>query len=209
MTRRVLVVGESGQSNDLYDAQAIRHLILAHEPTWQVKVLKQPPVLAKSRTAAMAKAAGRLASLYRSASRNQPIDCLFNHADTDAVEPSHLPAAATIEKALADAGCPGHAAVCAWELEAWFFLWPNAIEATRGAWKVPRKLRGRDVGQLADPKALMSRDVLQAGAKPQVAYQEKHAPEVAEHIGRRLNEREGKSDSYDRFVAQIKACGNR
>lgn len=206
MTRRVLVVGESGQSNDLYDAQAIKHLILAHQPTWEVKALKRPAVLAKGEEKALAKAASRVADLYRQASAHAHIHGVFNHADTDAVEPSHVPAAEVIEASLASAGCPGFAAVCAWELEAWFFLWPEAIEATRQAWKVPKTLRGRDVGQLADPKAMMRNDVLKGASKPQLSYQEKHAPEVAQQIALRIHDREGKSLSYDRFVAGIKAC---
>lgn len=206
MTRRVLVVGESGQSNDLYDAQAIRHLILAHQPAWEVKALKRPAVLAKGKEKVLAKAAGRVASLYRQASKDRPVDCVLNHADTDELEPSHEQAAQIIEAALADAGCPGFAVVCAWELEAWFFLWPEAIEATRAAWRVPAKLRGRDVGQLTDPKGLLRHDVLRADAKPQLAYQEKHAPEIAEQAAQRLRQRNGKSESYDRFVAQIAAC---
>jgi hypothetical protein len=202
----VLVVGESGQSNDLHDAQAIKHLILAHQPTWEVRALKRPAVLAKGKEKALAKAANRIAKLYRQASGETPIHAVFNHADTDEVEPSHVPAAEVIEASLADAGCPGYAAVCAWELEAWFFLWPDAIEATRRAWKVPKKLRGRDVGQLADPKAVMRREVLKGASRPQLAYQEKHAPEVAQQIAPRIHDREGKSRSYDRFVARIEAC---
>lgn len=202
----MLVVGESGQSNDLYDAQAIRHLILAHQPTWEVRALKRPPVLAKGKEKVLVKAATRVADLYRQALADAPVHCIFNHADTDEVEPSHVGAAEAIEAALASAGCPGFAAVCAWELEAWFFLWPDAIEATRRVWKVPKSLRGRDVGQLVDPKAIMRRDVLKKASKPQLAYQERHAPEVAEQIAQRLRDRKGKSGSYDRFVAQIEAC---
>jgi hypothetical protein len=68
VTRRVLVVGESGQSNDLYDAQAIKHLILAHQPTWDVKALKRPAVLAKGKEKALA---GRPAALLPSTDRRQ------------------------------------------------------------------------------------------------------------------------------------------
>ena len=207
MSRRVLVVGESGQTNDLYDAQAIKVLIEAYRPAWQVQASKKPAVLAKGKEKAMAKAANRVAKLYQQASRARSIDCVFNQADTDAVEPSHEQVALDIEAALATAGCPGHAAVCAWELEAWFFLWPEAIEATRAAWSVPNSLRGRDVGQLNDPKSLLRTKVLKTGAKPQLAYQEKHAPEVAVEIASRLEKRKGKSLSFDRFVAQIEACG--
>jgi hypothetical protein len=203
----VLVVGESGQSNDLYDAQAIKVLIEAHRPSWHVQATKKPAILAKGKEKATAKAAGRVAKLYRQASRARPIDCVFNQADTDAVEPSHEQAAKDIEDALASEGCPGHAAVCAWELEAWFFLWPAAIDATRNAWSVPQSLRGRDVGQLTDPKALMREQVLKTGSKPQLAFQEKHAPEVAAQIATRLPERQGKSLSFDRFVERIEACG--
>lgn len=207
MSRRVLVVGESGQSNDLYDSQAVKLLIEAHRPDWVVQASKKPAVLAKGKARATARAADRVAKLYRQASRARAIDCVFNQADTDAVEPSHEKAAADIEKALADAGCPGHAVVCAWELEAWFFLWPEAIEATRSVWSVPNGLRGRDVGQLNDPKSLMRTEVLMKGAKPQLAYQEKHAPEIADQIKSRLGDRNGKSLSFDRFVKQVEACG--
>lgn len=206
---RVLVVGESGQSNNFYDAQAVKCLIEAHRPHWHVQASNRPPVLAKGKAKAAARAADRVATLYRQVSRARPIDCVFNQSDTDAVEPSHEAAAAAIESALAEAGCPGHAAVCAWELEAWFFLWPEAIEATRTAWSVPKHLRGRDVGQLTDPKSLLRTQVLRKGARWQLAYQEKHAPEIAANIKSCLDRRDGTSLSFDRFIAQIEACSTR
>lgn len=208
MTKKVVVIGESGRSNDRYDAQAVRHLILAHQPDWQVTALKKPAVMVRGRAAARAKAATRVADLYRQLSQDQAVDAVFNQADTDEVEPSHEAAASAIEAALSSAGCPGYAAVCAWEIEAWFFLWPEAIEAVNAAWKVPKSRRGRDVGQFTSPKEILKTEVLKRGSRPQLAYQEKHAPLIAEAAAADIDAVEGSSRSYKHFVGRIVACAS-
>lgn len=205
MTRRVLVVGESGQTSDEYDAKSIAALVRAAKPSWHVKALRSPPLLAKGQERQKLKsAAARLASLHRQVGAKHPYDALINHADTDAVEPSHVEPAERIERELGAAGCPGHAAVCAWELESWFFLWPGAIEAARPtAWAVPANLRDRDVGQLQDPKRILKDRVLRTGRPAGLAYRERDAPLIAEQIAPRFADRTGSSRSFDRFLGAL------
>ncbi|MCP9491105.1 MAG: hypothetical protein MSC31_14705 [Solirubrobacteraceae bacterium MAG38_C4-C5] len=206
MSRRILVVGESGQSSDDYDAKAVATLISGLRPDWTVHPRKKPPLLAKTGDRRkLAASAERLASLWRQEGAVRRVDCLYNHEDTDDVEPSHVPLAARIESSLRSAGCPGHAVACAWELEAWFLMWPDAIEATRRAWVVPRRLRGRNVGQITDPKRELETR-LAVGKPPQLRYQEKHAPEVAAQIASRLSQRTGTSESYERFLRTLDEC---
>lgn len=205
MTRRVLVVGESGQTSDEYDAKSIAALARAAKPSWHIKPLRQPPLLAKSQDREKLRVvAARLAALHQQAGAKHPYDALINHADTDDVEPSHVEPAERIEAQLRAEGCPGHTAVCAWELEGWFFLWPEAIEAARpSAWAVPANLRGRDVGQLRDPKGLLRDRVLRSGKPAGLAYRERDAPLIADQVAPRFAERTGTSKSFDRFLSAL------
>lgn len=205
----MLVVGESGQTADDYDAKAIARIISALRPEWTVLARKNPPLLSKTRDREkLAANAQRLANLWKQESACHPVDCLYNHEDTDAVEPSHEATAVRIESALRAAGCPGHAVACAWELEAWFLMWPEAIEATKRAWTVPSGLRNRQVGKIADPKREL-REKLARGKPPQVQYHEKHAPEIAAQIASRIGDRTGSSQSFDRLIEALDACADR
>jgi hypothetical protein len=209
VSRRVLVVGESGQTADDYDAKAIATIIGALRPEWTVLARKNPPLLSKTNDRQrLASSAQRLANLWKQESARVLVHCIYNHEDTDAVEPSHEETADRIELALRAAGCPGHAVACAWELEAWFLMWPEAIEATKKAWTVPNSLRNRQVGKIVDPKREL-REKLARGKPPQVQYHEKHAPEIATQIASRIGDRTGSSQSFDRLVETLDACAAR
>jgi hypothetical protein len=192
----------------MYDARALATLATAVKPECHTEPRRDAPLFAKgSDRRRVLSEAQRVAELWKQENARRPVDAVLVHEDTDDVEPSHVALAEQIERALDRVGCPGVAVVCAWEIEAWFFLWPDAIEATRTAWVVPAALRGRATGLIQDPKRALRTQCLRAGAKARLRYQEKDAPDIAEQIVGQFASKSGSSGSFDRFVSKLANLG--
>jgi hypothetical protein len=203
VTKRVLVVGESP-----YDASVIATFARLLCPGWICEPRRDAPLFAKAgEERRILSEAQRIAELWKQENNRRTVDGVVVHEDTDAAEPSHSEVASRIEAALESAECPGVAAVAAWETEAWFFMWPEAIEATKSAWLVPGSLRGKSTGHIQDPKSMLRSRCLRPGAKQRLRYQEKDAPDVAAQIAKRFGQRSGTSQSFDRFAEKLADLG--
>lgn len=208
----MLVFGE----ND-HDRAALKHLIEALCPHVEARPMRAPLVLIKNASATDAPTrAERIVETVQAASALSDIRCVFAHEDADDVEPSHEAIAARIEQALRDAGCPcqAHAVVPAWEIEAWWLLWPDLVGGIRPSWREPTQLASRQIGLVRDAKESLAAAVRPSGLSPGARkrfpdYRESDSIEIARRIrgeSRANDPAVGRSASYDRFRRSVTEC---
>ncbi|WP_203960468.1 hypothetical protein [Actinocatenispora thailandica] len=119
------------------------------------------------------------------------------HRDADDPDPDGAVAIA-LSNDLAPLG-RAHPVVPVEEIEAWWFLFPDAVEAVRpSAWRDTIPRRARDVERIRNPKQELQR---LTGRRKKARYEEAESPRVAEFV-RQLGLRpQGSSASYHRFGA--------
>ena len=205
---RVLVFGE-----DPNDTEAIKELFRALRPKAPApKPLRDPIVLVKNRDAASVRANAEEAAraVVRAAGVKFDVKLVIAHEDCDAVEPAHLPLAARIEGAWGKAlGLPVIGVAPAWETEAWFYLWPDAVAAVNSSWSaLPRK--PRNAGKIQDAKEQLRRDLRPGGGTRVDDYQESDAPRIAAKVRERREVNEPlanvTSGSFDEFKKKVLAA---
>ncbi len=207
----VLVYGE-----DENDTKTLREFLVGLKPSLEGKVhtRREPLVLIKNaRLDEVKPRAERIANAVKAERVRYEVQCVFAHEDCDDLEPAHVAVCKKIEDALQAAGCPAHAVVPAWEMEAWFFLWPEAVKAISQRWRLPDNYRGRHVGRIRNAKEELKRQVvpndLPKHERPHFrGYQESDAPTIARNVRERgeVNRPGGRSDSYERFRQSVDAC---
>jgi hypothetical protein len=208
--RLVLVYGEA-----LNDAKAIAELIQALKPgmTAVVAPRRQPLVLIRDADPRTARGrAARLADAVAAERALADVVCVFAHEDCDDVEPAHEQVAHKIEQTLAAAGCAAHAVVPAWEIEAWWLQWPEAVQATNPSWRLPDDYVGRDVGRIRNAKEELRRCLVRGfdaeRRRRTRPYRESDSPTIAAHVRSRREAETPKatSQSYERFRVSVDSC---
>lgn len=202
--RIVLILGESPN-----DSEAIRELLLALRPDLPTAATRRRPlVLIKDREKARARAnAVAIAALVRAEKTRNKVAKVFAHQDCDALEPSHLELGERIEKTLKEAGVDAIAVTPAWELEAWWFLWPDAAVAHCPSWRRPKAPREK-VGLITNAKEVFRRALRPAGREPRVRdYVESDGPGIAAKVRSLglIGRRAANSDSFEVFAAKVRA----
>lgn len=198
----VLVFGE-----DDYDRQSIAELVRALCPEAPpVRKRQSPLVLVKGREAAEAeKNAKKAAGVVRAAMRKADVRLVIAHQDCDAVEPAHIALSGSIESTWGkEMPCPVVAATPAFEMETWWFLFPDAVAKVVSAWR-PLPRGNRDVGNINNAKEALTRALRPNTKKKPRDYTESDASEVARHV-RELEVVQkpiGKSNSFLRFANAI------
>ncbi|EYF02467.1 hypothetical protein [Chondromyces apiculatus] len=97
-------------------------------------------------------------------------------------------------------------------MEAWWFLWPDAVKAANQSWRKPDDYLGKNVGMIRDAKEELKRRVVPRGAKPGRGgfrgYTDADAPRIAAEVSRLgiADKPGGQSGSYDRFRRSVAAC---
>jgi hypothetical protein len=204
---RILNFGE-----DENDTRAIRELLLGLRPDLdgKVKHFRSPPVLIKdTRPENIPDRVDRIVALVKAEQIVANVVGVFVHEDCDAPEPAHRELTSKIENAFAVARCPAHAVTPAWEMEAWWFLWPAATKRVRPTWRGLDPYLGRDVGKIANAKEELRRALRPTGARKPPDYRESDAPLIATAV-RELNLAAlpgGHSDSYRMFRDSAERCG--
>jgi hypothetical protein len=205
----ILIFGESDN-----DRAALQELFRAFRPDLEkirVRPRRQPLVLMKKDNLpeTRRKTTDSIAALVRAEAVSMTVKAVIAHTDCDAIEPAHESLAETIEAELEAGGVPNPiAAIPAWEIEAWWMLFPAAIAATRPCWaKVD--YANRHVGSIANAKEVLRRDL-----RPKSSRARDTCPDFAESDGIRiaLKIREmslqgqpcGKSGSFERFARKIR-----
>ncbi|MBT9556661.1 MAG: hypothetical protein IV100_11565 [Myxococcales bacterium] len=201
----VLVFGE-----DDNDRQVLVELIKAIRPTCPtIDKRRHPLVLVKGRAAAeQRKNATEIAKVVRAAQVVRDVRLVVAHQDCDAVEPAHFAVSEAIELELKASGVPVVAATPAWEMEAWFYLWPDAPAHVNHNWA--RAARpGQRVGLIKDAKETFRRELRpkKAGKAPR-DYEESDAPEIARHVREQglIGTLDAKSESFERFYDALRAA---
>lgn len=205
----ILVFGESDNGRT-----ALVELFRALRPdlaSVSVKTMREPLILMKgdNRPGTRQKTTDRIADLVRAETVARPVKAVIAHEDCDDTEPAHETLAATIEAELTAAGVPNPiAATPAWEIEAWWMLFPEALRATRSCWATVDHA-GRDVGRIQHAK-----DQLRRQLRPVTAQARARCPDYAEsdgikiaaaiHALDQIDKERGQSASFAAFKAKIR-----
>lgn len=196
----ILVFGEN-----LNDADSIKSLLAHAQPDLARRLRSRPRPVSLTRTAkgpAVRKWIDELAGVVAATERaGTPVHAVVVHRDADGPD-----ATASVHQQLADQlttlPCAGHPVVPVQMTEAWWFLFPDAVEAVRPrAWRdlVPRK--DRDVETINDPKSELQRLTRRAGHE----YSEADSPAIARKVSELSPVQYGRSASYSRLLATAAA----
>jgi hypothetical protein len=206
---RILIYGESTN-----DTAALRELVAALRPelAGRLKPLRQPLVLIKNANANEIPARARkIAASVKAEMTLGPVCGVIAHEDCDDVEPADADVATKIESALtAQLPVAVHAVVPAWELEAWWFLWPDAVVAFQPSWRRPDDYVGKRVGLVKNAKEELGRKIKPRGkgARRVRPYAEKDSVSIAAKVREMdlANSPQATSHSYERFRARLDEC---
>lgn len=190
----ILIFGEN-----LNDSQSIKELLLASNSALDhrhLKALPKPMSLTReAKSDAVHRWITQLDSAVRAHSASAPVRGIVVHRDADGPDPD-----GARYQQLAEQLRPltGHAVVPVQAIEAWWFLFPDAVEAVRpSAWRglVPR--RSRDVERISNPKAELCRATRTPGAPE---YAEADSPAVARNVRRLALTPNASCPSFERLV---------
>lgn len=199
----VLLFGES--SNDTH---AISHLIESIRPDLPpTKPLRRPLVLSISAAREKRRSvADEISSLCKALSATNRVVAVVAHRDCDDIEPAHKRVSETLVSDLRAAGVPQP--ICAspaFEIEAWWLLWPDACASVRNCWRRVN-INGRDVGQIRDAKEYLTRALRPKGSVSRCPdYSESDGIKIAKAVkdGKLLSKPAAVSASFQSFREQI------
>lgn len=209
----VVIFGESDN-----DRKAIASLVRALCPSARTKIMRTPLVLIKNASPADAPSrADRVAAAAQAVHSRENVRCVLAHEDADTTEPGHVPVAERIERTLSQAGTPGkvHAVVPAWEIEAWWFMWPEIVAGCYERWAEPKVSTPPGGIQNAKERlthAVRPTQLSTAQRKRFPDYRESDSIKIADAIrseGKADRPALGLSQSYDRFRASVADCCSR
>lgn len=180
--RLFLVFGE-----DPSDRAALSHLLRALSPVGSkptVKNLRQPIILSRiAKAGKRRKIAEEIAAFSKGHEKDGCKVFAIAHRDCDAVEPKHIADASRIECELKAAGVANPiAAVPAWEIEAWWMLFPAALQSVRSCWN-SIDYGHQDVGAIINAKERLIHDL-----RPIDKNLRNKCPEYKEADGIRISE---------------------
>lgn len=209
--RKILVFGE-----DENDRQSLKTLIEALCPgaVGKVETRRQPLVLIKGRPQAEARSqAEKIAAVIRATAVRNEVAASFLHEDCDDLEPKHEAICTRIEREMRAAECPGevHAVVPAWEIEAWWLLWPEVFPDVNRNWALPKKYETCGTGSITNAKEHLKQE-LRKGNAGKHDYRESDSLAIARRVktrGLANAPTKGRNRSYDRFRESVKrVCEN-
>jgi len=190
---------------DKNDSDSLVELVSAIWPNApKITYSRKPLVLIRDAAVAEArkKNAANIAAVVKAKAVLADVKVVVAHQDCDAVEPAHEGLADAIKAELEAAGVPNVIAVApAWEMEAWWFLWPDAVAAVNSRWR--RLSRRGNHGMIQNVKEELRRDLRNQGARD---YEESDSPKIAAQV--RINgligTKRGTSDSFEAFAARVR-----
>lgn len=191
---------------DENDAYALRNLagaIRADLP--RIDYCRRPLILIRDRKRAEERK--RNASLVQAAVRARQVVAevkfVIAHQDCDDFEPAHIELAKSIEDELVGAGLANVVSVApAWETEAWWYLWPDAVAAVNKRWR--RLNRTGNHGLIKDAKESLRRDLRAEGARD---YEESDSRAISSNVRSMglVDLKVGASQSFEDYATKIKA----
>lgn len=198
----VLVFGE-----DINDAQTVVELVAHVAPSLSGALRPRPRPTSLTRTATASAVRNWIAAIAEAVVATEaagtPVRAVLVHQDADGADPRgerHTALARSLSVLKQDA----HPVVPVQMTEAWFFLFPDAVESVRPSqWRGKLPRTSRDVETIDDPKRELKR--LTRSRRGGLEYQEADAPTIAKNVRRLSPKRFGTSASYDRLLATAKA----
>lgn len=162
---------------------------------------RRPLVLIKDRKAAEAKKNAKLiAGIVKAESVRANVEFVIAHQDCDAVEP-HEFVAEKIKIAITNEGIKNVIPVApAWEIEAWWYLWPDAVAGVNSKWR--RLTRRANHGLIMNAKETLRRDLRNQGTAD---YVESDSIKIAKKVCELgiVRKKTGNAPSFDSFQAEI------
>jgi hypothetical protein len=204
----VLVFGE-----DQNDREVLCALIGSLRPDLEkaARPLRQPLTLVKGAGKAVAaRRSGKLIATVRAYAVKEPVRCVFLHEDTDDFEPSHQELVQKIETNFGGGEFPVYAAVPAWEMETWLFLFPEAIATYRPSWRSIGAYKNRDLGKIRNAKENLRKSLQPPGRSVNVReYEESDSPRIVRIAAEKGLVRPpwfAKCESWLLFVSKVEGC---
>lgn len=190
----VLVFGESRN-----DSAAVAELVAAANPrlAGRIRALPRPTSLTRFAGAhPVRRWVDEIARAIRAhEAAKGPVAAVLVHRDADGADPDGTVAAALRDQ-LASLG--GHPVVPVHTIEAWRFLFPDAVEAVRPTtWRGCMPRRPRDVERIERPKSEL---MTCTGSRGATAYSEADSPAIAREIREQGKAPQGSSASYRRLI---------
>jgi hypothetical protein len=149
------------------------------------------------------KNAADVAAVVNAATIDTEVVFVIAHQDCDALEPAHHTLNTKIAVELGAVGISNVVPVApAWEIEAWWFLWPDAVANVNSKWN--RLRRKGNHGMIVNAKEALRRDLRNKATRD---YEESDSGRIAEQV-RALGivaNQTGSSESFRDFAARIDA----
>lgn len=208
----ILAFGESRN-----DTHALRELAAALRPDLPPVAPRPQPILLR-RDALEGKRqnmADKIAAVVRAEAVTREVIAVLAHRDLDAPEPRDDASVAHENEAelrrdiaaAVPAGCAVIPVVCAWEMEAWWFLWPDQVAAHRTSWRrLPPRDRQR-VDRISGAKEELRRALRSKGHAQVPDFAESDGPRIAARVRQAGTARapRGVAISYQRLIAALDA----
>ena len=195
----VLVFGES-----VNDSKSIMHLLIAANASLSHRVHARPRPMSLTREAkpdAVRSWADELQLAVRAfKAANGRVAAVVIHRDADGSDPDGNVAIALAQQL---ASIDGQPVVPVQAIEAWWFLFPEAVEAVRlRAWKDKLSRVGRDVELINQPKKALQQTT---SSKRIPGYSESDSPTIAAYIREKALSPLCPCRSYNRMVTLAKS----
>jgi hypothetical protein len=198
----VLVFGESDN-----DREALRELVRALRPDLpEIEKRSKPLVLVKGRHHTNAEEnIEKIANVVRAERVRREVKLVIAHQDCDQVEPAHERLADEIEQRFSASQITAVAAVPAFEIEAWWYLWPSAVLGVNRRWRHPNRA-GQEIGRIPNAKEQLRRDLRPQRDTQTRDYCESDSPKIAAIVrsDNLIDSVEATSQSFIRFSQRIR-----
>jgi len=196
------------------DREALKRLtlsLLRKPDQLRPKSLRKPISLIKGiERAKQIDRVAKVRATIRAINVQAPVRAIIFHQDADDYEPAHTRVEDEIRQLYASLPGAVVAAVPAWELEAWWFLFPTAVGSVRESWQDPNHYVGKDVGKIRNAKERLKECVRPTDKRRNSRfpdYQESDSPLIAEKVVTMglIRKPSGHSRSWTSFVNQLDA----
>lgn len=176
----ILIFGESEN-----DTGALKRLIpaLAAPRRVECRPIRRPIILAQRANFDVRQYMSRLvAAAERGEVKAGRTVVVVAHRDCDDVEPTHVACGVALVADLKAAGVQRPvAAIPAWDIEAWWLLFPDALQQTRGCWK-KISIGQRRTGMIPRTKDYLTRSLRPANNRRCKDYTESDSIRISEVI---------------------------
>jgi hypothetical protein len=187
--------------NDAVALSHISHAVRGDLP--RLQYCRKPLILMRDQKQAEArkKNAADVAAVVRAWQQAATVKLIIAHQDCDEVEPAHEVLSERVKTELEGQGLTNVLAVApAWETEAWWFLWPDAVAAVNSKWR--RLSRTGNHGKIKDAKETLRRDLRSPKTRD---YEESDSRRISENVKTLslIGVKTGTSNSFELFSADL------